>query len=250
MASRKHFSTIAIAIGSFLMTVSCQENATLTNSGVTNQRIINYTFDGREGDPIALSIGTRWIANYTSKNPSGVNSQVFGSQIINKILGKTGSMGIRFYYAVDDAGSAKLMLIGADGKGNDLVPTYGIAGRDSFTNIMGGAGPSLMGTEGDSISMEATKRWEAAYVVRNPTGIQAHFFGNEIVNQILSESGCVGIRVYYALNDSGVQQLLLVGVTSTGGNLLPKSESAGRVADDDNTMADVSYPCPTYCTGT
>lgn len=60
----------------------------------------------------------------------------------------------------------------------------------------------------------------------------------------------MGIRIYYALNDAGVPQLLLVGATGTGENILPEQGLNAKVADDPTapaTVADMSYPCPTYC---
>jgi hypothetical protein len=53
--------------------------------------------------------------------------------------------------------------------------------------------------------------------------------------------------MYYALNNSGVQQILLVGVNSRGQNILPVSLTGGKVTDGGGTVADASYPCPSYC---
>jgi hypothetical protein len=90
------------------------------------------------------------------------------------------------------------------------------------------------------------KAWTANYRETYPVEIEAHFFGREIINQILSEEGCVGIRIYYALDENGNRQLLLVGVNANGDNLLPS------VTNNENIIADMSYPCPTFCppTGT
>jgi hypothetical protein len=53
--------------------------------------------------------------------------------------------------------------------------------------------------------------------------------------------------MYYALDDSGNRQILLVGVDAKGNDLLPSA--GGRIADGGNTVADMSWPCPTYCSG-
>lgn len=104
---------------------------------------------------------------------------------------------------------------------------------------------TLDGSEGGAISLETFQKWSGNYNQESPDGNQAHFFGREIINQILAEEGCVGIRMYYALDDNGNRQILLVGVDSKGNDLLPSA--GGRIADGGNTIADVSYPCPTYC---
>lgn len=101
------------------------------------------------------------------------------------------------------------------------------------------------GEEGDPISLETARRWTSQFSGKNPTGNRAHFFGFEILTKILAQEGCVGIRMYYALDDSGSRQLVLVGVNADGENLLPGSMQL--MSDDDHTIADASFPCPSFC---
>lgn len=103
------------------------------------------------------------------------------------------------------------------------------------------------GSEGDPIDLETATRWAANYkaTLKNPDDIRAHFFGTEIIQQLLNESGCVGIRIYYALDDKGVKKLLLVGVDAAGEDLRP-SEGA-TMGEGGNIVADFSFPCPDYC---
>jgi hypothetical protein len=105
---------------------------------------------------------------------------------------------------------------------------------------------TLNGTEGGAISLETFNKWTGNYTEQNKDGNQAHFFGTEIITQILAEEGCMGIRMYYALDDSGNRQILLVGVDAKGNDLLPSA--GGRIADGGNIIADMSFPCPTHCT--
>ena len=112
--------------------------------------------------------------------------------------------------------------------------------------LQGPAGaPSFDGTEGDPIDLTTAKRWTSNYRAINSTGVQAHYFGNEIIQQLLERPGCVGIRMYYAINDEGERKLLLIGVDTNGENLLPSSSS--RLMEDDDPVVDYSFPCPTYC---
>lgn len=103
---------------------------------------------------------------------------------------------------------------------------------------------TFTGQEGDPITLDLAREWTKNYRELNPDRIEAHFFGNEIIKQILNQSECVGIRIYYAIDDKGVQQLLLVGVDATGNNLLPGMQTTDG---DGNIIADMSFPCPTYC---
>lgn len=105
------------------------------------------------------------------------------------------------------------------------------------------------GTEGDPIDLDLARSWANNFREQNTTGTIAHFFGTEILNQLLAEEGCVGLRIYYGIDDEGNRQLLIVGVDEKGNDLLPATGVDGRVNDDGNIVADFSYPCPTYCSG-
>jgi hypothetical protein len=100
---------------------------------------------------------------------------------------------------------------------------------------------------GGPITLETAKRWTANYKGENAGDTEAHFFGNEIIKQILAEEGAVGIRLYYAIDDSGRKQILLVGTNVKGQDLLPSSSSNAKTEGDTNVVADMSYPCPGYC---
>lgn len=104
---------------------------------------------------------------------------------------------------------------------------------------------SFNGQEGDPIPLETAQRWTANFQTSNPTGTKAHFFGFEIIRQILAEEGCVGIRMYYALDDNGKRQLVLVGTNAAGENLIPKSLKLD--GEEEFIVADASYPCPSFC---
>ena len=114
-------------------------------------------------------------------------------------------------------------------------------------------GYSFDGTEGDPLSLMKAKQWAAHYRDKNQGSTQAHFFGSEIIKQILAEPGCVGIRMYYAIDDNGRKQILLVGANANGDNLLPSTSSSFASfslfsdPDDGNIIADFSWPCPSYC---
>jgi hypothetical protein len=108
--------------------------------------------------------------------------------------------------------------------------------------------PDFNGSEGDPIDLATAQEWAANYrsVSSNPDEILSHYFGFEIIQDILKQSSCVGIRIYYAIDETGEKKLILVGVDAAGENLLPV---AGGGTTEGNIMADYSYPCPTYCPG-
>ncbi|MGC4021192.1 MAG: hypothetical protein QM734_04250 [Cyclobacteriaceae bacterium] len=257
MASIK-LTTIVVIIGVMMIT-SCEENnAVKPTSGLSNQstagqpgtRILNYTFDGTEGGAIPMSTATSWTQNYVNQNPQAVQSHFFGANSMRKILSTSGCMGIRIYYSLDDSGNKQMVLVGADINGNDILSTAGIKGKTSATSITSTNTMSAVSSaDGDAITTQTSKQWIANYGAKYPTSLVAHFFGHEILNQILGENDCIGIRMYYALNNSGVQQILLVGVNSKGQNILP-SQINGKETDGGGSVGDMSYPCPSYCPNT
>lgn len=105
------------------------------------------------------------------------------------------------------------------------------------------------GSESGPIPLPTAKQWTANYRKTIKEGdTLAHYFGGEIVQRLLNEDGAVGIRVYYAIDDQGKKQLLLVGVDENGDNLLPAEGVAAKAGEDeDPIIVDFSLPCPNYC---
>jgi len=103
------------------------------------------------------------------------------------------------------------------------------------------------GSESGPIPLETAKEWTANYRASiKPDDTLAHYFGGDIIRRVLNETGCVGIRIYYAIDDKGKKQVLIVGTDANGDNLLP-AQGAEAKADDDPIIVDYSYPCPNYC---
>lgn len=56
----------------------------------------------------------------------------------------------------------------------------------------------LTGREGEPFDLDVSARWTKNYRDRNPDEVISHFFGREIIEKILTQEGCLGIRVYDA----------------------------------------------------
>jgi hypothetical protein len=92
------------------------------------------------------------------------------------------------------------------------------------------------GTEGGPISLSLASDWTKNYRDSISNGeVKAHFFGKDIITDILNQDHCMGIRMYYALDDNGHKQLILVGVDGD-----EKDQTEGIVAD-------FNVPCPHSC---
>jgi hypothetical protein len=72
---------------------------------------------------------------------------------------------------------------------------------------------SFNGNEGEFISLDEASQMTARY--RNtiqPGEVIGLFVGRELVEQLLAQSDCVGLRVYYAFDENGEKNLVCVGV--------------------------------------
>jgi hypothetical protein len=135
----------------------------------------------------------------------------------------------------------------------------------------------ITGNEGGPIELEKAAKWTANHRHRHSKGgTISQFFGQVILNRILQQDDCLGIRIYYAnshslsgwqrfwvgignffiktiANAEGEQRFVITGVTETGEDLLP-GETKGETAVTSPVhtykirkpvdIGDQSMPCP------
>lgn len=65
--------------------------------------------------------------------------------------------------------------------------------------------------------------------------IKAHFFGREILQEILDQPGSMGIKMYHARDEKGQRQLVLVGADADCQDMT------------EGIIADGSSFCPPMC---
>ena len=95
---------------------------------------------------------------------------------------------------------------------------------------------AFTGDEAEKFPLETAAEWTRNYRNSVPSGsIKGHFFGRNILQEILDQSGCKGIRFYYALDEEGVKQLIAVGATED------------EFDQYNLTIAEKSRPCPPFC---
>lgn len=90
------------------------------------------------------------------------------------------------------------------------------------------------GTEGGAIPLQDAADMTSAYRRANPGETKGHFFGKEILLELLNQDGCKGIRMYYGIGESGEKELVLVGADA-------------QENDMTDLVADLSLPCPGLC---
>jgi hypothetical protein len=110
------------------------------------------------------------------------------------------------------------------------------------------------GNEGSSMDENLVKKWIQQHADHHET--RAHFFGKEVLEKILNQPGCMGLRIYYAMDDNSKKQLIIVGADEKGNNMWPskgpKPKKGKKMlgGSDGNTTVDNSRPCPPYCSST
>lgn len=92
------------------------------------------------------------------------------------------------------------------------------------------------GTEGAQVTLAEGSGWTKNY--RNGTkynGKNGQFFGKDILNAILQQSGCMGIRIYYGEETNGTPNLVIVGADADENDMTT------------GVIGERCVPCPSRC---
>ncbi len=92
----------------------------------------------------------------------------------------------------------------------------------------------------EAVALHAMSAPEAAALTQafreaNPGAETAGYFDRAAIDQILSEPGVAGLRIYQGMHPDGASALVIVGVDSQGDDL------------DQGTIAEKHRPCPPFC---
>jgi hypothetical protein len=113
----------------------------------------------------------------------------------------------------------------------------------------------ITGSEGAAIEVKQAASWTKNYRDKSPGQPISQFFGKEILEKILSQEGCLGIRFYYALDNDGKKHLIITGAMSDGTDQIGGKEYEAPVGDATRnvltaaqqklyTVGEMSAPCP------
>jgi hypothetical protein len=127
----------------------------------------------------------------------------------------------------------------------------------------------LTGQEGSEIDIKVAAEWTQNHRHHSPDEVISQFFGREILQRILDQPDCVGIRFYYGNSksvsgyqrfmkkcfkrNSGEPHLIITGVTNDGKDQLPGSDAAPQTfalkataaaAPAKTVIGEQSVPCP------
>ncbi|WP_419801172.1 hypothetical protein [Mucilaginibacter sp.] len=108
---------------------------------------------------------------------------------------------------------------------------------------------------GGPIELEKVRNWTHNYRRMNDKDTTSHLFGRKVIEKLLAQKDCQGIRMHYCIDDTGKKQLVLSGVDHFGNNQLPREKQATKTenktqllpaiaGNDDYELVDQSWPCP------
>jgi hypothetical protein len=93
---------------------------------------------------------------------------------------------------------------------------------------------------GEEVGLELGTQMVKSYRETNPTDVKWYLIGREIIERILAQPGCAGIKFFTALNEAGQKTLVYVGVDLRGNTILEYSvvDTLGRLTNQEGIVAD------------
>jgi len=99
---------------------------------------------------------------------------------------------------------------------------------------------------GSTISFSEFQSMTAAYKESvSSEDTRAVSYGKTVIEKILAQKGCVGIRFYFAKDKSGKTTMVFIGVDKNGNDITPPSNA--RTKDDDSSAGGSGPICPRSC---
>lgn len=94
---------------------------------------------------------------------------------------------------------------------------------------------SFNGNEGSFISLSDASVETKNYRNANPGAVKAFYVGKNKLNEILGQTGCVGVRIYNSVQSDGTRQVVIVGVDANENDL------------ENGLLLNHSIICPPVC---
>jgi hypothetical protein len=93
---------------------------------------------------------------------------------------------------------------------------------------------------GEQISHELAAKMVKDHHDKYSDESKSYVIGKTIIDQILAQPGCVAVRFFDAINESGIKTLVYVGIDSNGKNILEITtvNDYGKLAVTEGMSAD------------
>jgi len=97
---------------------------------------------------------------------------------------------------------------------------------------------SFTGSEGGFISLNDGADLTATYRTEFPNGVKGHFFGKDKLQDLLDQTGAMGIRFYQGMDTTGAFKLVAVAADSSTDDILDAMNPL---------ILDQAVECPSTC---
>lgn len=206
-----------------LFFASCDTKEDVSN---THPAVARYKNVGHQ---IPTEVGKRWIDLYNQKNLTqnriGLSAYSIDDNLLTDLSESVQNLtGIAFHYGIDDSGTRHVIAIPVN---ESLRLWTNIEGRiyvDANTSTV--------------ISRDVAEEWADNFKEVNPDAIWFHYFGQNVLTDILDSSSLARVDIIPALSDLDFSPQLLLIVT-TSFDLLDLGRTNG-----ETPIYDASYPCP------
>jgi len=93
---------------------------------------------------------------------------------------------------------------------------------------------------GEEVGLELGTQMVKSYQESNPTDVKCYLIGREIIEKVLAQPGCVGMKFYNAYNEEGQKTLVYVGIGQKGETILEYSviNTEGQLSKEKGIVAD------------
>jgi len=93
---------------------------------------------------------------------------------------------------------------------------------------------------GEEISHDLGNSFVKSYAAAHGNEVSAYHVGRNIIEQILAQPGCAGLRFYNAMNEAGQKTLVYVGVDAAGKDIVKRVmvQPNGTIASANGTIGD------------
>jgi hypothetical protein len=97
--------------------------------------------------------------------------------------------------------------------------------------------------DGADINDTKAQEWMKRFREKHPakTDVIARFIGTDIIQTVLGQDQCVGMRIYFGYDEAGALQIIICGARADGSNIWPNTAGSAAV------LADGTLACPPYC---
>jgi len=94
---------------------------------------------------------------------------------------------------------------------------------------------------GGEISHETATDFVKAFQQAHPNENPAYYLGRNIIEKILAQPGCAGMRFYYGYNTEGQKTLVYVGMDANGNDMVKQTmvTENGVISSEQGVVADL-----------